>query len=86
MTEQDYCGCCGRATGGPWCLGCRTHISPRQTLPLWDRTYFAQTGLDCPLQVGGELDDARTYEWLRNRDDWFEPTLGELADEPGGAT
>jgi hypothetical protein len=55
-------------------------------LPLWDRTYFAQTGLDCPLQVGGELDDARTYEWLRNRDDWFEPTLGELADEPGGAT
>lgn len=55
----DYCGCCGngitgkRPTGNPeplWCAHCRGHVSARP-VPLWERTWFAQHGTDCPRQV-----------------------------------
>jgi hypothetical protein len=59
---QLYCGCCGNEIGyssrsdPDWCANCLPHISRRQDplghlSPPWDRTYFATTKRDCPLQV-----------------------------------
>lgn len=49
MKEPEFCGCCGReADAGEWCSDCKEHIDPRKT--LWDATYFAQHGCDCPFQ------------------------------------
>lgn len=46
----DYCGCCGRRCGRnqDWCERCKKHIDPKKT--LWDATYFAQHGENCPYQ------------------------------------
>lgn len=54
---SDYCGCCGREItaddlpGMPlWCDDCRPHLAASPH--LWDRTWFAQHGTECPFQVG----------------------------------
>lgn len=60
--EEHYCGCCGvlitgtrnrpRRYGDPlWCKRCRPHIDNQYQRPIWERTYFAATGTDCPFQV-----------------------------------
>jgi len=52
MKTQDYCGCCGNEVPyGEWCLKCTAHLKPAERgLSMWDRTYFAQHGKDCPFQ------------------------------------
>lgn len=52
---DGYCGCCGRSisdVGGDtwWCLDCLNHLNPAPT-HQWDRTYYAQHGQPCPLQI-----------------------------------
>lgn len=61
--ERLYCGCCGNPIGAnartdnDWCSRCRPHIARARRevggcfTPVWERTYFAQTGEDCPWQV-----------------------------------
>lgn len=49
MRERNYCGCCGRECDGEWCEPCQAHIDKRKT--LWDATYYAQNGVDCPYQI-----------------------------------
>lgn len=49
MGESNYCGCCGHeSTAGEWCKRCAKHVDPKKT--LWDATYLAQFGVDCPYQ------------------------------------
>lgn len=50
--RHNFCGCCGRkARLNPlWCVRCLLHVGPRH-LHVWDRTYFAQHGEDCPYQI-----------------------------------
>lgn len=56
-----WCGCCGneippKAASMLWCGRCAGHVMRRSTyehrhIPVWERTYFARTGQDCPFQV-----------------------------------
>lgn len=48
---SDYCGCCGNEIDGEalWCERCQPHVG--QVGHLWNRTYFARTGEDCPFAV-----------------------------------
>ena len=51
MREPEWCGCCGRERKGcddSFCEDCLLHV--RQAGAPWDRTYFAQFNVDCPLQ------------------------------------
>lgn len=52
MKHESYCGCCGtEIQHGDWCLKCSQHLLPaNRGLPIWERTYFAQFGKDCPYQ------------------------------------
>lgn len=62
--EQVYCGCCGNEIGQStrsdpdWCARCRSHVLPYRRevtgcrTPACELTWFAQTGEDCPFQVG----------------------------------
>jgi len=47
---EDYCGCCGNETDADrlWCDRCEGHVSDA-FVSIWDRTYFAQHGTDCPF-------------------------------------
>lgn len=47
---DDFCGCCGREcyAGEEWCRACAEHVLPCG-LPPWDRTWFAQYGVECPF-------------------------------------
>lgn len=60
LGERNYCGCCGREMGYLWsqfhdfCVKCDPHVLKTGQLP--DRTYYAQTGKECPYQMGGCLD------------------------------
>lgn len=56
-----FCGCCGREIKhGEWCLKCSKHLLPASTgLAMWDRTWFAQFGTDCPFQVRTIQEDRR---------------------------
>jgi hypothetical protein len=62
MSRSDYCGCCGReiensSVGEPWCRDCRDHaLPPALGRAPWDRTYYAQHGMDCPLQEPAEFE------------------------------
>jgi hypothetical protein len=50
---QFYCGCCGNeveADDHIWCVPCREHVGGQGS--LWDRTWFAKHGTDCPYQAG----------------------------------
>ncbi len=50
--EKDYCGCCGQhetLPGGYWCDRCHAHVIHENYVPVWDRTYFALHGRDCPF-------------------------------------
>lgn len=61
--SQLYCGCCGNEIGQStrsdpdWCRRCVPHIIAKRRditgcySPSWERTWFAQTGQDCPFQV-----------------------------------
>jgi hypothetical protein len=50
---QSYCGCCGREiASGLFCAGCGEHLLSSR-LPAEERTYFAQHGKPCPLDVAG---------------------------------
>lgn len=52
--ETGYCGCCGGDLDGNsdlWCKRCADHVLPDRGVRLWDRTYFAQHGKDCPFQM-----------------------------------
>jgi hypothetical protein len=57
MGERHHCGCCGNEIGAgtrtdpEWCARCKPHIANGQR-PAWEKTHFAQTGRDCPYQVG----------------------------------
>lgn len=54
---MSNCGCCGRELGtdvagtadGLWCVDCIGHVLKGGA--LWDRTWFAQHGNECPFQV-----------------------------------
>jgi hypothetical protein len=47
-----WCGCCGREVfDAEWCPDCVQHVVQGGYAPPWDRTWLAQTGWDCPLQV-----------------------------------
>ena len=53
---RDFCGCCGRPSGNswisePWCRDCSGHVL-KLGGAQWDRTWFAQTGQECPFQIG----------------------------------
>lgn len=54
MCEPNYCGCCGRQIENGWsqwwCDDCLKHIGSEGP-PLWDRTYAAIHGVECPYQV-----------------------------------
>jgi hypothetical protein len=47
--HHGHCGCCGEPTDqtAEWCTGCAEHVL-KAGYP-WDRTWFAQYGVDCPL-------------------------------------
>lgn len=46
-----FCGCCGNETdGGDWCRKCRSHVAKTGT--MYERTFYAQNGRECPYQVG----------------------------------
>lgn len=47
-----YCGCCGNETAREddlWCPRCIGHVGSHG--PLWERTWAAVTGEECPYQV-----------------------------------
>lgn len=49
--QSDFCGCCGRpGARGLWCQDCEQHLAS-SLRPPHERTYYAQHGEDCPLQV-----------------------------------
>lgn len=53
--KEQYCACCGVVLkgadyAGRFCQRCLKHAGPAD-LPTWDRTFFAQHGIDCPYQV-----------------------------------
>lgn len=50
MKQEFYCGCCGRQIGERelWCRDCTAHVK-HTSEPIWERTYFAQYGKDCPF-------------------------------------
>lgn len=57
---DDYCGCCGRLSPDYlFCEACHQHVAREGH--LWERTWFAQHGTDCPFQesppVAGEQQD-----------------------------
>lgn len=55
--DLDYCGCCGGEIDNGdayWCSHCTDHVARATTAYLWERTYFAQHGEDCPFQVARE--------------------------------
>ena len=49
LGTEYFCGCCGRGlpTVGIWCEDCLQHVVASNR-PPWERTYFAQHGVDCP--------------------------------------
>jgi hypothetical protein len=56
VIETWYCGCCGAVAGYGdrpllWCPRCREHVLPSDgcPLPLHLRTWYAQSGEDCPF-------------------------------------
>lgn len=53
MAEESFCGCCGcQIQHGEWCLPCSKHLMhAKGYIPMWERTYFAQFGMDCPYQA-----------------------------------
>lgn len=54
LVAGDYCGCCGNETAGSdFCARCmEDHVARMpDTLPPWERTYFAQMRQECPFQV-----------------------------------
>lgn len=56
----EFCGCCGRQAkrgdgyNGLWCKPCQRHVLRHGHLE--ERTYFAQTGKPCPLDVARAID------------------------------
>jgi hypothetical protein len=47
----ESCGCCGRGIlrgTSEWCTDCLPHIDTNEG-PLWQQTWFAQNGNDCPF-------------------------------------
>lgn len=61
MEVRNYCGCCARVIRGvgallsaEWCRDCSLHVAKEGQ--AYDRTYFAQTGRECPYQDGEVLD------------------------------
>lgn len=60
QVEIEGCGCCGRpkAENEIWCVDCKEHVAVSGA--LWNRTYLAQFGEDCPFQ-----DDTKVYPLLR---------------------
>lgn len=54
----SYCGCCGRMCGSDeWCDDCRPHLLQGH-LPLWERTYFARYGRECPHAPAADAPDS----------------------------
>lgn len=60
--ETWWCGCCGNVAAYSnrielWCPRCVDHLLPSsgwcpdrgEAIPAEDRTWFAQTGRDCPF-------------------------------------
>ena len=52
MSMEHGCGCCGRLLLSPrrdalWCADCEKHVS--RAFHMCDRTWFAQTGTQCPF-------------------------------------
>ncbi len=58
MSEKWYCGCCGGdlpEQTAIWCNKCLHHVLHRRRgctpgFGMEDRTWFAQTGEDCPFK------------------------------------
>lgn len=62
VNAHDYCGCCGEEIPDDgvgvnietWCAQCKVHVGTEG--PMWERTFSAIYGGDCPFQVGGTRD------------------------------
>lgn len=63
---DSRCGCCGGemvALEQLWCSKCQSHVRG-EGIELWERTYFARYGKDCPfdiININDEISDGTKY-------------------------